>query len=72
MSQRDMEVDLKVGVINSMLREKGGGRVEVDHSAQGVRITTRQGSKDVSPRMVRKEALLWLDGFIAGMDYKYL
>ena len=46
--------------------------LQLDHNAQGYRLMTHQGSRDLSPRLKPTMMRLWLEAFEIGLDYANL
>lgn len=70
MSINSKMIQSKIDRINrhSDIKEK----IEIDTNAAGFRITNRNGSHDVSPRLSALDMLIWLQGFESGLDYRYV
>lgn len=45
-------------------------RVRLGHQVGGYRLHTDDESRDISPRLSRKNMILWLGAFITLMEYR--
>ena len=40
----------------------------MDSNINGLRLTTKSGNRDISPRLRPKEMLVFLEGFVSAID----
>jgi hypothetical protein len=65
MSQRttDKELDRLASQLNEVLP---GNDYSIGHAYGGVRLESKGGSRDVSPRLTKGELAMWIHAFLGG------
>ena len=57
------KVEQKIATLNSR-----GFACAMDSNINGLRLTTKSGNRDISPRLRPKEMLVFLEGFVSAID----